>query len=158
MGGVGGGGGKYKGECLFHDNRDNVKYDNDNEYNEEEDGKRLRRGADDRGESNYNSCDVVCRPSFGGMGRRMSIVSPMPPPPSSMMTRSTMINAAVGGHHAPPLQSFPSRRTPLVVVNVANCGQWRQHEDVWGVVGRGVEEEGPCRCTHLSGSDPTRGG
>jgi hypothetical protein len=46
---------------------------------------------------------------------------------------------------------------PLVVVNAANRGRWRQHEGVRGMIVRVVEEEGPRCCTH-SCSDPTRGG
>jgi hypothetical protein len=30
---------------------------------------------------------------------------------------------------------------PLVVVNVADRGQWRRHKGIWGVVVCGVEEE-----------------
>ncbi len=41
----------------------------------------------------------------------------------------------------PPLRSVPSRRTPLVVVDVADRGQWWQHKGVRGVVIRMVEEE-----------------
>jgi hypothetical protein len=37
-------------------------------------------------------------------------------------------------------------------------GRWRWHEGVRGMVVRGVEEEVSCCCTHLAGSDPTRGG
>jgi hypothetical protein len=29
------------------------------------------------GESNYDSCDVICGPSFGGVGHRMLIVGPL---------------------------------------------------------------------------------
>jgi hypothetical protein len=42
----------------------------------EEDGKGSRRGADDGGESDYDGRDVVRGQSFGGVGRRMSIVGP----------------------------------------------------------------------------------
>jgi hypothetical protein len=74
--GEGGGGGEYKGECLFHNNRDKDEYDNDKEYNDKEDGKGLHRGVDSGGKSNYKCCNVICRPSFGGVGRRMLIVGP----------------------------------------------------------------------------------
>ncbi len=47
---------------------------------------------------------------------------------------------------------------PLIVVNVADRGQWQWHKSVWGMVVHGAEEEGPCRCTHSSDFDPTRGG
>jgi arsenite-transporting ATPase len=70
----------------------------------------------------------------------------------------TTIAAAVGGRHAPHLRSFPSRRTLLVVVNVVDRDRWRRHKGVRDVVARGVEEKGPRRCTHSSGSNPTRGG
>ncbi len=36
-----------------------------------EDGKGLRRGVDNRGESDYDGCDVIRGPSFGSVGRRM---------------------------------------------------------------------------------------
>ncbi len=58
----------------------------------------------------------------------------------------------------PPLWFVPSRRTPLLVVDVADRGRRREQEGVRGVVVRVVEEEGPRRCTHSSGSDPTRVG
>jgi hypothetical protein len=57
-------------EWLFHDNRD------DNEYDNEEDGKGSRGGTDDWGESDYDCRDIVCGPSFGRVGQRMSIVGP----------------------------------------------------------------------------------
>jgi hypothetical protein len=66
-----GGGGEYEGECLFDDDRDKDEYNDDNEYNDKEDGKGLRRGADDGGESDYDGRDVVCGPSFANVGRRM---------------------------------------------------------------------------------------
>jgi hypothetical protein len=64
---------KYKWEFLFHNDRDDDKYDVDNEYNDKEDGKGSHGGADDRGETNYNGCNIVRGPSFVGVGRRMSI-------------------------------------------------------------------------------------
>ncbi len=67
-------------------------------------------------------------------------MAPTPPPPSSMTTMTT-IAAAVGGRRAPPLRSVPSRRTPLVIVDVTDRGQPRRHEGVWSVVVRVVEEE-----------------
>jgi hypothetical protein len=84
--------------------------------------------------------------------------APTLPSPSLTSTTSTTIATPVRGSHAPPLRSVPSRRTPLIVVNVADHGRWRRHEGVWGVAIRGVEEEVPCRCTHSLGSDPTLGG
>jgi hypothetical protein len=69
--GEGGGGGEYKGECLFQDDRDDDKYDDDNEYNNEEDGKGLPWGADDRGEPDYNGRKVVHGLSFGDVGQRI---------------------------------------------------------------------------------------
>ncbi len=74
--GEGGGGGEYEGECLFHDIDDNNEYGNDKEYDNKEDEKRSRRVADDGGESNKDGCDVICGPSFGGVGWRMSIIGP----------------------------------------------------------------------------------
>ncbi len=41
----------------------------------------------------------------------------------------------------PPLRSFPSRRTPLVVVNVSDRGRRRWHKGVRGVGVRVVEED-----------------
>ncbi len=41
-----------------------------------EDGNGSRGGADDGGESNYDGRDFVCGPSFGTVGRRMSIDGP----------------------------------------------------------------------------------
>ncbi len=74
-GGGGGGGGqvgntRWNGECLFNDDRD------DKEYDDAEDGKGSREGAEDGGESDNDGRDVVRGPSFGGMGHRTSIVSP----------------------------------------------------------------------------------
>ncbi len=74
--GEGGGGGEYEGECLFDDDRDEDEYDDDNKYDDEEDGKGSRGGADDGGESDYDGRDVVRGPSFGSVGRRMSIDGP----------------------------------------------------------------------------------
>ncbi len=39
------------------------------------------------------------------------------------------------------LQSVPSCRVPLVVVDVANCGRRQRHKSIWGVVVCVVEEE-----------------
>jgi hypothetical protein len=72
MGGGGGGGGEYHQECLFDGNRDNDEYDNDNEYNDTEDGKGSRRGADD-GENPTTTLAMLSagRPSgVWGRGRR----------------------------------------------------------------------------------------
>jgi hypothetical protein len=56
------------------------------------------------------------------------------------MTMTTIV-AVAGGHCAPPLQSFPSRRTPLVVVDVSDHSRWWQHKGFWGVGVRVVEED-----------------
>ncbi len=111
----GGGGGEYKGECLFNDDRDKDKYDDDNEYNDKEDGKGLRRGAGDGGESDYNCCNIVRGPSFGSVGQRMSIDGPH--------TATTIINDddfdnnhhRGGGASCPPPSgpSCPARRHSL---------------------------------------------
>jgi hypothetical protein len=74
--GEGGGGGEYEGEYLFDDDRNEDEYDNDNEYYDKEDGKGSRGGADGGGESDYDSRDVIRGPSFGSVGRRMSIDGP----------------------------------------------------------------------------------
>jgi hypothetical protein len=74
--GEGGGGIEYKRECLFEDNCKEDKYDDDNKYDNEEDGKGSCGGADDGGESNYGCCDVFCGPSFGSVGWRMLIDGP----------------------------------------------------------------------------------
>ncbi len=66
--GEGGGGGEYKGECLFADDRNKDKYDNNNKYDDKEDGKGLHEGADGGGESDYNGCDVVHGLFFGSVG------------------------------------------------------------------------------------------
>ncbi len=66
--------------------------------------------------------------------------APTPPPPSSMMT-TPIITAVVGGCCASPLRSIPSRQTPLIIVDVADRGQWRRHEGVRGVVICMVEKE-----------------
>jgi hypothetical protein len=63
-----------------------------------------------------------------------------------------------GGVSCPLFRFVPTRRTLLVIVNVADRGQRQRHNGVWSVVVRVVEEEGPSHCTHLSGSDPTGGG
>ncbi len=39
----------WKGECLFDDERDDDEYNVDDEYDNVEDGKGSRRGADDGG-------------------------------------------------------------------------------------------------------------
>ncbi len=72
----GGGGGEYKGECLFDDDRDEDKYNDDNKYDNEEDGKGSRRGADDGGESYYDGRDLVRGLSSGSVGQRMLIDDP----------------------------------------------------------------------------------
>jgi hypothetical protein len=56
--GEGGGGGKYEGECLFHDDRDDNDCDDDNKYYDKEDGKGSCRGADDAGELWHMICQV----------------------------------------------------------------------------------------------------
>jgi hypothetical protein len=71
-----GGGGGYDGECLFDDDQDKDKYDDKEKYDGTEDGKGSLRGADDGEKSNYDGCDVIYGPSFGGMGHRTSIVGP----------------------------------------------------------------------------------
>ncbi len=40
-----------------------------------------------------------------------------------------------------PIQSVPSRQTPLVVINVANHGRRQRLESVWGMVVHVGEEE-----------------
>jgi hypothetical protein len=149
--GEGGGGEKYKGECLFHNNHNKDEYNNDNKYNDKEDGKGSHDGVDDGGESNYDGRDVIRRPSFGGVGRRMLIVSPHTA--AAIMDNNNIANNCrrSGGRHAPPLRSVLSHWMPLVVNDVTNRGWWWRHEGVWGVVVCGVEEEGPRCCTHLSG-------
>ncbi len=136
-----GGGGEYDGECQFDDNHVNDEYDDDNEYDGVEDGKGSRGGADDGGESNYDGHDVIRGPSFGGMGAwgiGHQSLAPTPPLPSSTKLTTT-IAAVVGGRHAPPLRSIPSRQTPLVIVDVPDHGQRWWHKGVWGVVIRVVD-------------------
>jgi hypothetical protein len=150
-----GGGGEYNRECLFDNDRDNNEYDNEDKYNDGEDGKGSRGGADNEGEPDYDGRNIVRGPSFGGMGHRMPIVGPHATVAIIDNNDNGDYCIAVGGGHAPPLRSIPSRRPPLVIVDVANRGQWRRHEGIRGGVVHVVEEEGPHRCTHLSGSDPT---
>ncbi len=66
----------WNGECLFDDNRNDNKYNNNDEYNDAEDGKGSRGVADDGEESDYDGHNVIRGPSFGGVGHRMSIVGP----------------------------------------------------------------------------------
>jgi hypothetical protein len=49
MGGGGGGYGEYNGECLFDNDRNNNKYNDNDKYNNAEDGKGLLGGADNGG-------------------------------------------------------------------------------------------------------------
>ncbi len=41
----------------------------------------------------------------------------------------------------PPVRSVLSCRMPLVIGDVANHGQRQQHEGIWGIVVRMVEDE-----------------
>ncbi len=66
----------WNGECLVNNDREDDKYDYDNEYEDAEDGKGSCGGVDDGGESDNDGRDVVRGLSFGGMGHRTSIVSP----------------------------------------------------------------------------------
>jgi hypothetical protein len=73
-----------------------------------EDGKGSRGGADDGGESDYDGRDLVRGPSFGSVGRRMSIDGPH--------TAATVIddddfdnNRRRGGGASYPPPSGPSR-------------------------------------------------
>jgi hypothetical protein len=106
-------------------------------------------GADNGGESNYNGRHVIRGPSFGGVGQRISIVSSHGA--AAVINNKDVDNDLYrsGGRHAPP---------PLVHPVLPDAACCHYHKGVWGVVIRGVEEEGPHRCNHLSGSDPTRGG
>ncbi len=134
--GEGGGGGGYDGECLFDDDHDNDEYDeyddndDNDEYDSAEDEKGSRVGADDGGESDYDGRDVICGPSFGGVGHRASIVGPH--------AAAAVINddddnnrRRGGGASCPPLRSVPSRQTPLVVVDVADRCRRRRHEGIF---------------------------
>jgi hypothetical protein len=59
--GRGGGGGEYDWECLFDDNRDDNKCNNDNKYDNAENEKGLRGGAENGG----NSTTTVVTTSAG---------------------------------------------------------------------------------------------
>ncbi len=106
--GEGGGGGEYEGGCLFHDNRDNDKYDDDNKYNDKEDGKGSRGGADNGGGSNYDGCDVVRRPSFSSVGQSMLIIGPHAA--TALIDNDNVDNnCRHGGGASCPSPSCPSR-------------------------------------------------
>jgi hypothetical protein len=78
------------------------------------DGKGLHRGGDNGGESNYDGCNVDRRPSFRGVGQRMSITGS-----HAVATAAVIVNDDVddnrrrggGALCPPPLRSVPS--TPL---------------------------------------------
>jgi hypothetical protein len=117
----GGGGGEYNRECLFDNDCNGNKYDNNNKYSNAEDGKGLRGGADNGGESHYDGCDVVCGPSFGSVGIGRRLLAPTLPPPSSTTTMMT-IAPVVGGRHAPPPLVHPVLPTLPIVVDDADQG------------------------------------
>ncbi len=125
----------WNGECLFNNDRDDRKYDN------AEDGKGSCGGADDGGESNNDGRNVVRGPSSGGMGHRTSIVGPHAT--AAIIDNNDDNDRRRGGGAScpPPLWSIPSRRTPLVVVDVTDRSRWQQHGGVRGVVIRVVEEK-----------------
>jgi hypothetical protein len=133
----------WNGECLFDNNRNN------NEYNNVEDGNGLRRGAEKKGESDYDSRDVIRGPFFGGVGHRTSIVGPHATATVIDNNNSAFIkdnvdnNCRSGGGAScpPPLRSIPSRRMLFVIVNVTNRGQRWWHGGIRGVVIHKVEEE-----------------
>jgi hypothetical protein len=85
----------WNGECLFNDDR------GENKYNNGEDGKGSRGGADDGGESNNDSRDVDRGPSFGGGGHRILIVGPHAA--AAVINNNDDNNRRRGGgRHAPP--------------------------------------------------------
>ncbi len=47
----------WNGECLFNDDREDDKYEDDDKYNDVEDGKGSRRGANNGGDSDTDSCN-----------------------------------------------------------------------------------------------------
>jgi hypothetical protein len=137
-GGGGGGGGEYNGECLFDNDwtmTNKTTMMNTTTW-------RMGRGRAGEQTMGGNPTTMVTTSSVGclsgawGGGHQSSA----PTPPSSTATTRRIAAAAVG-RHAPPLRSVLSRRMPLVVVDVADHGQRRRHEGVWGVVVRVVEEE-----------------
>ncbi len=87
--------------------------------------RRMGRGRAGERTMGENLTTTVATSSTGhplaawGIGHRS--LAPMLPPLSSRRTMTT-IAATVRGHRAPPLRSVPSRRTQLVIVNVANRG------------------------------------
>jgi hypothetical protein len=101
--GEGGGGEEYNGECLFGNDQDGNKYDNNDEYNGAEDGKGLRRGVDDGGESDYDGRDVIRGPSIGGLGHRTLIIGPKAA--AAVINYNDDINRRCGGGAScpPPL-------------------------------------------------------
>jgi hypothetical protein len=119
--GEGGVGGEYDRECLFDDDRDDDKYNDNNEYNNVEDG----NGSRGERMMGGNPTMTVTMSSAGrplatwGIGHRS--LAPTPPPLSSTTT-TTMIAAAMGGASCPPLRSIPSHLTPLVVADVTDHG------------------------------------
>ncbi len=106
----------WNGECLFEDDRKYNKYDN------VEDGKGSRGGADDGGESDNDGRDVVRGPSFGGVGHRTSIVGPHAAAAIIEDNYDNDCHHGGGASCPPPLRSVPSCWTPLVVVDVTDRG------------------------------------
>ncbi len=153
----GGVGGEYDGERLFDNNRDDNNYDNDDKYNNAEDGKGLRGGADDGGESDYDCCNIVCGPSFGNVGHMTSIVGPHAS--AAVINDTTMIAATLGGRHAPPP---PVRPVPPDANRCCQCCRPRSMPAAQGRSGCGHMHGGGGgvwrHCTCLAGSDPPQGG
>ncbi len=117
--GEGGEGGEYSGECLFDDNHDNNKYNDNDEYNGTEDGKESRRVADDGGESDYNGRDVIHRPSFGSRGHRTSIVGPHAA--AAVINNNDHNNRRHGGGAScPPLPVRPVPPMPPIFLTFGN--------------------------------------
>ncbi len=143
------GGGKYNQECLFDDDGE------DNKYNDAEDGKGLRGGADDGG----NLSTLVAMSSTGhpsrawGRGRQLS--APTVPLLSSMRTFAAM----VGEHCAPPC---PVRPVPPDTAHHCQCCQPWLVAASQGSLGRDCMRGGgggsPHCCIQLSGYNLTRGG
>jgi hypothetical protein len=100
----------------------------------------LRGGADDGGESDYDGCNVVRGPSIGGVGWRTFVG----PHAIAAIIDDDDRRHGRWGIVPPPVRFVPSRRTPLVIVDVTNHGQRRRHQGIQGIVICMVEEEEVC--------------
>ncbi len=115
-----------------------------------------------RGEFDYGGSNIVRGPSFGGVGHRMLIVGPHAA--AAIIDNNDDNDDDDNPHRGggvscfPPLWSVLSHRTPLVVVDVTDRSQRRQHKGVWGVSVCGGGGGWSAPFYSLSGSDPTWGG